>query len=159
MLFLVGIDPGGHGAVSIVSLDGKDRTAYAFNKYTKHDLKNILIHYRDFLDVPLMAYIEEVHSMPNNGRVQAFSFGENYGFWLGLLTGLDIPYETVLPVKWQSVLKLRTRGLEYKQRKNALKGHAQRLYPSLNPTLDTCDALLIAEYGRRLSIEQRKAAR
>jgi len=159
MLFVVGIDPGGHGAVSIVSLDGRDRVAYGFEKYTPHDLKNILNYYTEFLGVSLTAFIEEVHAMPRDGKVQAFSFGKNYGFWLGLLTGLNIPYETVIPLKWQNGLKLRVRGLEYKQKKKELKGHAQRLFPSLNPTLGTCDALLIAEYGRKVLIEQRKAAR
>lgn len=159
MLYVIGIDPGGHGAIAFTSLDGTKRAVYAFNDNTEHDVKGIIQYYKNFLGVELKAYIEEVHAMPKDGKVQAFSFGKNYGFWLGLLTALDVPYYPVIPLKWQNGLRLKLRKLEYKQKKNALKGHAQRLFPMLSPTLDTADALLIAEFGRQITIAERKAAR
>ena len=38
---------------------------------------------------------------------------------------------------------------KYGEKKKALKEIAQKRFPELNLTLDTCDAALIAEYGRR----------
>lgn len=159
MLAIIGIDPGSHGAISFVTLDGRVRNVYGFSKYTEHDIKNLITEHREFLGYELKAYIEEVHSMPRDGKVQAFSFGKNYGFWLGLLTGLEVPYHTVIPLKWQSGLKLKVRGLEYKEKKNALKANAQRLFPQLSPTLETCDSLLIAEYGRQITLNEIREAR
>lgn len=158
MQLIIGIDPGGHGAIAFTSLDGSYRSAHAFSKNTEYDIKSLILEHRDFMGYDLKAYIEEVHSMPRDGKVQAFSFGKNYGFWLGLLTGLGVPYYPVIPLKWQSGLKLKLRGLEYKQKKKVLKGHSQRLFPSLNPTLDTCDALLISEYGRQITLSEKKIA-
>lgn len=159
MLTIIGIDPGSHGGISFVSLDGNVRSVYGFSKHTEHDIRNIIMEQREFFGYSLKAYIEEVHSMPRDGKVQAFSFGKNYGFWLGLLTGLDVPYYPVIPLKWQSGLRLKVRGLEYKEKKNALKANAQRLFPQLKPTLETCDALLIAEYGRQITLNEIREAR
>ena len=50
-------------------------------------------------------------------------------------------------------------GLEYREKKNALKANAQRMFPKLNPTLETSDALLIAEYGRQAALNELKTAR
>ena len=155
---ILGIDPGSHGALSYVSLDGNARSVWGFSKYTEHDIKDVIQTQRTLFGYELTAYIEEVHSMPKDGKVQAFSFGKNYGFWIGLLTGLDIPYHTVIPLKWQSTLRLKVRGLEYREKKNALKANAQRLFPDLNPTLETADALLIAEYGRQIVLNEIKQA-
>lgn len=156
MICIIGIDPGVHGALSFVTTDGVNRSVHSFDKNTPHDIRDLIIEKRDFLGCNLKAYIEEVHSMPGDGKVQSFSFGKNYGFWLGLLTGLEIPYYTVIPLKWQSALKLKVRGLEYKKKKNELKANAQRLFPNLKPTLETADALLIAEYGRQITLNDIK---
>lgn len=155
---IIGIDPGSHGAISFVSLDGLSRNVFGFSKHTEYDIKSIILEHKDFLGFELKAYIEEVHAMPHDGKVQSFSFGKNYGFWIGLLTGLGIPYHIVIPLKWQSALKLKVRGLEYRQKKNQLKANAQRLFPQLSPTLETCDALLIAEYGRQVTLKEIREA-
>ena len=154
---IIGIDPGAHGGMSFVSLDGAERKAYSFAKLTYHDIVNLLIEYD--LMYSLTVFIEEVHAMPKDGKVQAFSFGRNYGILLGILTALKISRTDVLPAKWQSYLKLRVRGLEYRDKKRALREEAIKRFPSLNPTLDTCDALLIAEYGRQVLIAEEKAVR
>lgn len=155
-MYIIGIDPGVSGTMSIVNLNGDCREVYAFSKYTEHDLRIVL---EDFATLhECKAFLEEVHAMPRDGKKQAFSFGNNFGFWRGLMTGLKIPYEPIIPLKWQNGLKLKLRGLEYKQKKNKLKGIAQQWYPHLKPTLDTCDALLIAEYGRRFILEQKRIA-
>lgn len=152
---IIGIDPGAHGGLSFVSLDGTKRQVYSFAKLTYHDIANLMVEYD--LTYDIIVFIEEVHAMPKDGKVQAFSFGRNYGILLGLLTALKLSRVDVLPAKWQSFLKLRVRGLEYRDKKRALRDEAIKRFPKLNPTLETCDALLIAEYGRQVIIAEKNA--
>ena len=91
------------------------------------------------------AYIEKVGATPQMGVVSAFTFGRSYGWLLGVLDALRIPYEFVTPQKWQKAMGCLTGG-----DKNVSKAAAQRLWPSLKITHANADALLIAEYGRRL---------
>ena len=91
------------------------------------------------------AYLEKVHSMPRQGVASTFKFGTSYGFCLGLLTSLLVPFEEVTPSKWQTFMKCKTGG-----DKNVTKAAAQRLHPRTKVTHKNADALLIAEYGRRV---------
>ncbi len=164
MIYVLGIDPGIHGGYCLKHLDGSDNTTFAFSKQTSADIVKTL---KDYINATrfivgvnsVTAFIEEVHSMPHDGKVSAFSFGKNYGWWLGVLTTLGIPIIEIPPVKWQAALKLRVRGLEYRDKKKALKEAAQKRFPDLNLTLDTCDAALIAEYGRQLILSERMTAK
>ena len=101
------------------------------------------------------AYIEKVSSSPQMGVTSAFTFGRGYGFLRGLLTAYNYPFEEVLPRKWQASFGMKKGKDESNtQWKNRLKGKAQQLFPHLKVTLATADALLIAEYGRRLRCEK-----
>ncbi|UKI40519.1 MAG: hypothetical protein L6V95_10050 [Candidatus Melainabacteria bacterium] len=73
---VIGIDPGKHGAISFASLNGDFRKVFGFSKYTEHDIKNIILEHKEFLGYKLTAFIEDVHAMPKDGKVQAFSFGK-----------------------------------------------------------------------------------
>lgn len=81
--------------------------------------------------------------MPKQGVASSFKFGRSYGFLIGLLTGLRIPYEFVTPQKWQKAMGCLTHG-----DKNISKAAAQRRWPNEKWTHATADAGLIAEYGR-----------
>ncbi len=157
MVRVLGIDPGAHGGFCFRDTSHEQYAdVYAFNKLTPHDIAGIIQNEKEICKIcgmQIKAYIEEVHSMPRDGKASAFSFGKNFGMWLGILTALGIPYEEVLPAKWQAGLKLRVRGMDYRDKKKALKEIAQKKFPELNLTLDTCDAVLIAEYGCRAIIE------
>jgi len=162
MIYVLGIDPGAHGGMSLVQLDGGRRYAIAFDKITLPEIAasvKAIKEMTDLLGDCLVGFIEEVHSMPKDGKVQAFSFGKNYGFLIGVLIALGIHMYDVPPQKWQAGLKLRVRGLEYRDKKKALKEIAQKRFPDLKPTLDTCDAMLIAEYGRQVLLYEHKLAR
>jgi hypothetical protein len=84
---------------------------------------------------------------------QMFKFGRSYGFLQGLLTATGIAYETVIPRTWQKSFGVEPRarkgGETQGQFKGRLKELAQSLYPSVKMTLQTCDALLLAEYCRK----------
>ena len=97
-----------------------------------------------------------------------FKFGRSYGMLLMALTAAQIPFEEVHPAKWQKGLGIAPKhkgkkkvvglaantvvvGSESKvQFKNRLKHKAEQLFPGVKVTLATSDALLLAEYGRRL---------
>ena len=98
------------------------------------------------------AYIEHVHSFPKQGVASTWKFAQNYGFLRGCLVTLGIPFEEVSPMKWQKAMGLLVynKKLTKTQKKNRNKQKAQQLFPGLKLTHATADAILIAEYGRRL---------
>jgi hypothetical protein len=93
----------------------------------------------------LHAVIESVHASPQMGVTSAFTFGRGYGFLRGLLIGAKIPFEEVSPVRWQAALGCRSKG-----DKNVTKAKAGQLFPDVKVTHANADALLLAEYLRRL---------
>jgi len=52
------------------------------------------------------AFIENVHSFPHDGHVQAFRFGRNFGAWQGILCALGIPIKLISPNQWRKGLYL-----------------------------------------------------
>jgi hypothetical protein len=68
------------------------------------------------------------------------------------LTAASIPYEEVNPQLWQSALHIspRKNGEVKSKWKSRLKAVAQQLFPRGGITLATADAVLLAEYGRRM---------
>jgi hypothetical protein len=55
----------------------------------------------------------------------------------------------VRPQKWQGYLSLGKSEGDKTKWKNKLKQRAQSLFPSLDVTLATADALLLLEYGNK----------
>ena len=94
--------------------------------------------------------VEKVHAMPLDSSKAAFSFGENFGMIQLALAALEIPHDWVTPQTWQKEMNLNGKYATKVIRKNAHKAAAQRLYPDIKITHANADALLIAEYGRRL---------
>lgn len=140
---IVGIDPGKMGAATIVLVnDGSIVDVLEYAKHTEREIADSLLEY-----IPTIkkAMIERVSAFPGQGVKSVFSFGTNFGFWIGVLVSLKIPYELVSPVKWQRSLGCLTKG-----DKNITKAHAQRLYPHYKITHANADSILIAEYGRRM---------
>jgi len=140
----IGIDPGVSGAISVIDNNGK-QIAFIKNKETERDVQ-------EFLNSHNMAYfavIEKVHSMPAQGVASSFKFGKSYGFLRGILVASGIPFEGVSPQKWQKVMECRTGG-----DKNVSKARAQQLFPTEKITHATADAMLLAEYCRRLYNER-----
>lgn len=69
-----------------------------------------------------MVILEQVGSMPGEGSVSAFTFGEGFGLIQGLLIALDRPWQLVRPQKW-------TKDLNLPRDKGAHRLAAQRLFP------------------------------
>ena len=85
-------------------------------------------------------------TVTTQGATGTFTFAQGYGFIRGVLITIGIPFEDVTPQAWQKTLGCLTRG-----DKNVSKAKAQQLFPQLpRITHAIADALLIAEYGRRI---------
>jgi Holliday junction resolvasome RuvABC endonuclease subunit len=91
--------------------------------------------------------------MPKQGVASSFKFGVNYGIVRMALTAAGIPFEEVTPQAWQKALGIthRKKTETPSEWKNRLRARAQQLFPSVSLTLATADALLIAEYCRRIN--------
>ena len=140
-MIYVGIDPGVTGGLAWVDSGGGEMEASALPK-TETDIW-WLFH---ALPTAPQRYclIEKVHSMPAQGVASSFKFGRNYGFLRGLLVALKIPFDEVIPQRWQKAMGCLSGG-----DKNVTKQKAQQLFPGIKVTHATADALLIAEYCRR----------
>lgn len=144
-MIYIGIDPGKSGGVAFVNDDGY---AHAHKMPdTDRDLLNLLNDRRN-----CRASLERVNAgvwghgkAGQMGVTSAFTFGKGYGAILMALTAASIPFDEVLPAKWQQVMGCRTGG-----DKNISKRRAQQLFPTLTVTHAIADALLLAEYCRRL---------
>jgi len=141
---IIGLDPGSCGAAVLLREDGSTDIA-RFDKLTQVDITDALSEWTLDTETPCFAYLEKVHAMPKQGVSSTFKFGLNYGFLIGCLTALKIPYEFVTPNTWQKALSCQSHG-----DKNVTKAKAQQLFPHLKIIHTIADALLIAEYGRRI---------
>lgn len=141
MSAILGVDPGASGSI-VCLVDGE--SSWIKLDSTERDIWTALQTW-DAEHVLDFAFIERVHSMPKQGVSSSFKFGQSYGFLRGLLIASGIPFEEVTPQAWQKAMGCQSRG-----DKNVTKARAQQLFPGVKITHANADALLIAEYGRRV---------
>lgn len=144
-MVIVGIDPGQKGA--IVEL-GDDIFVHPMPGIA--DVRNLLD-----ASEPYHVFIEKAQSFPGQGISSAFNYGVHFGELLGCIQALGIAHTLVPPRTWTKVMHAGCAAGEPKER--SLEA-ARRLFPSVNLVQPRCkkphdgivDALLIAEYGRRV---------
>lgn len=146
-MHIIGIDPGKNGAMAVIDTNITANSGVIdVKKFSNATESEICDFFRVYAEQKIsFAYIEKVHTMPKQGIVSAFTFGKNFGFLIGCLTCLKIPFEFVSPQKWQKDLGCLSKG-----DKNVTKTKAQQLFPNIKCTHSDSDALLIAEFGRRV---------
>jgi heterodisulfide reductase subunit C len=89
-------------------------------------------------------YIERVWARPYERG--AFTFGENYGIWLGIIASLKLERIDVLPKEWQAVVGNRI-PKDYTERKRYFKRRAQKWAGRNHKiTLLNADAVCIGMY-------------
>ena len=141
----LGIDPGQNGGIAVIGPDTAEAWRYPGDIPTAATLA------RDIAErtSPVLACIERVSAMPKQGVTSTFKFGANYGGWQGILSALGVPYITVMPRKWQSVLLDSGTG-ETKERSLSM---ARRLYPGVDLRYRAddgkADALHLARWAQR----------
>ena len=143
----VGIDPGKSGGIMVIDEMG-EATAYKCPEKVldMSILFKLIVGHTAPDNVGLL--MERVWARPGNAVRAAFTYGVNYGQWLGIAASHEIKMYTVLPnnwIKWVGCPK----ALPVADRKRWLKAKAKELYPELNKvTLATADAILITHYGK-----------
>lgn len=106
-MIVAGIDPGLDGAVAILDHDGQlilfptpviKAAGGGKRSFDLARMQDILCPVRN---VAGLVVIERVGAMPGQGVTSMFNFGMGYGMWLGLLAGLGIPHQPVMPAAWK----------------------------------------------------------
>jgi Holliday junction resolvasome RuvABC endonuclease subunit len=150
----IGIDPGVSGGIAALTDNGMVIDAIKM-PVTDQDVLAVTRFYSERADVegPCRAVLERVNAGVFGGRktgqsmgvTSAFTFGTGVGRLRMALAASDIPFDEIAPVSWQTALQCRSRG-----DKNVTKARAQQLFPKEKVTHAIADALLLAEYCRRL---------
>lgn len=103
--------------------------------------------------------IESVHAMPGQGVSSTFTFGQNFGMILGVVSANSIPYELVSPNKWQK--EMVTAADKCESTKQSSYNAARRLHPDMdfrrsvrarNFDDNKVDATLICDYAIRKNL-------
>lgn len=161
-MIYIGIDPGLTGAIADIDSNGgvliHDTPTIQLKKggkakkdYLPLEMATILIDYAPFA---CHVFIEKVGAMPGQGVTSMFNFGKGFGLWLGILAALRLPYTLITPQAWKKEL------MQGMPDKDAARVRAQQLFPqaiaelSRKKDIGRADALLIAEYGRRITNRQ-----
>lgn len=158
-MIVAGIDPGLDGAVAI--LDDKGGLALLYEtpvlkaakggkrSFDLNGMREILV----FAN-PSLVVIESVHAMPKQGVTSCFNFGMGYGYWIGLMVGIGIPFQAVTPQQWKGAILGGT-----KRDKAAAIEFVTRRFPKINllatpksrvPHDGFADASCLALYARQL---------
>lgn len=150
---ILGIDPGLTGGIALYSMIKHElvfvKAMPVKATHQKHhapiDLKAIARFIDPYTSRIRFAAIEDVHSMPNNGPVQAFKFGFATGLLHGICETLGLKVLPVSPAVWKCALNLG------KNKKQSL-ALAQKLFPKdseeflLSKDDGKAEAALIARY-------------
>jgi len=142
-----GIDPGKMGAVACLSSEGSFVFVEDLPQTDAEWLEILQIDYGRPLDY---CALENVHALPNQSTVAGFTFGKNVGKAELLAENLSSvePPLLVTPQKWKKYFKL-------DKDKHKSVELAREMFPEAEELLlyskdGRAEALLIAEYGRRL---------
>lgn len=148
----IGIDIGKSGA--LVSID--ETGAVEIVPFDEEDYRDALERWRDD---EIVAACEKIHSMPNQGVSSSFTFGENYGWILGLLYAYRVPVNLVSPMAWKKAFGVQmSKDASKAEKKAKTIAEMKRLFPSVSlkrtekSRIDDdniADALAIAEFCRR----------
>ena len=149
MSIYIGIDPGKKGAMAIMGYSNTTGERYMM-KIIPFDPQEYIKTLKQFNGATVC--IEQVHSLPREGVKSVWSFGQTYGWLLGVLDAVGLSYQTVPPNLWKKDFSLLR--AEKKQSIEVCK----RLFPGVElRRTDKCrtdddnmaDAALICEYARR----------
>lgn len=150
MSAVLGVDPGVSGGIAVLRGDGAVFFIQGVNgEMTEKELAMMVGSAVDILQRAGgdTAFVEKVGFIKGDGGKGSFTFGGVYKFVLGCLHTRRVNVVNVYPQAWQAKLGCLTGG-----NKNVSKAMAQELFPEIKMTHRIADALLIAEYGRRVTL-------
>lgn len=143
MTYYLGIDPGKSGGWAMIREHGGACQTIKSGTCNIKELQTFLCDWK-----PAFAMLEYVSSSPQQGVRSAFTFGQSYGQIEAILVCCGIPFDRVTPKKWQAAMQCLSGG-----DKNVTKRRAQELFPDVKVTHAIADALLLAEYCRRVKLQ------
>ena len=147
-MIIIAIDPGKNGAIAVRTDTGIVVEKMPSTPKDLYDFINEWAVLSTREDMPVVAYLEQVSAMPNNGAKSMFTFGQGFGHLQMALIANGVRTIEVRPQKWQKALSLiDSKNVPKSEHKNRLKKKAQQLFPNTKVTADTQDALLISEYA------------
>ena len=139
---IIAIDPGWSGAVAFFEKGYLQLTVNCPTSREPDEMAQILK--LNIGKKKPVVYIERVWARPYERG--AFSFGQNYGIWLGIIASLGLKRVDVLPKVWQKVIGNRI-PKDYAERKRYFKIRAKRWAGKKHKvTLINADAICIGMY-------------
>lgn len=163
MTFVLGIDPGLSGAVSVMTSSGEFVEVFDIpvmqtggkQSFVKNTVNAAALFTKLQLvrsgGAGLVAYVETISAMPKQGVASMFSMGHTLGAITSVLACLQIPYIMVRPQEWKKATGL------LKTDKNQSRAVAVQRFPTATPWLERvkdhnrAESLLIAHYGAQRS--------
>lgn len=146
----IGIDPGKNGGIAYLT---NGRIHASKMPSTLDELKSVLEYIHDNHKNPCV-FVETVQAWTGDDDSPGKKFGINkmlksYNQIESTLTFVGLPFVPVYPVSWQTTCGLLIRGSKETktERKNRFKDYAQNLFPELNITLATSDAVCLVQSG------------
>lgn len=97
-MIYIGIDPGAKGAMALLYDNSRVPEIIPYNKEEYIDRLRLLF----YEEAECICCIESVHALPKQGITSTWNFGVSYGWLLGLLDTLAIPYQPIAPYKWKN---------------------------------------------------------
>ena len=143
----IGIDPGKGGGIAVIHGKGQIK-AYKCPESSEEMALLFQIIIGNTPPNKIRLLMERVWARPTNAVRAAFSYGVNYGQWLGISASHEVDMNTVIPIDWIKWIGC-PKALKKDVRKRWLKEKARELYPKVNKlTLATSDAILITHYAK-----------
>lgn len=96
-MIYIGIDPGAKGAMALLDDNARLPKIIPFDKEEYIDRLRLLF----YEEAECICCIESVHALPRQGVTSTWNFGVSYGWLLGMLDTLCIPYQPITPQKWK----------------------------------------------------------
>lgn len=151
-MIFIGIDPGVSGGIAFLSDHNPHGRYPMVHKMpeTERDLLDVLRAGTFGMSGAVKAVLERVNAgvfgkAGRMGVTSAFTFGRGVGRLEMALTAANIPFDYASANVWQKVMGCLSKG-----DKNVTKRRAQQLFPTVTVTHAVADALLLAEYCRRV---------
>lgn len=151
----IGIDPGEKGGIAVLD-KGSNVLDIVKMPVTPQDILQYISEWKDNDEYVVHCALEDVgKGMPGQSSVATAKLARHCGHLEMVLLAKEVKTVYVTPKKWQKEYQLgSSKGYTKTQWKNKLKAKAQQLFPELGKkvTLAVSDALLIAEYCKRLNV-------
>lgn len=146
---IIGIDPGLSGALAFITSDGRTVTHKTASTPPLDALRDAIAGVETRECIVCMERVGGFiagKSLPGSAM---FKMGQNAGYWEGACAALGLRLMLVRPQEWQAGIP-GAHGTEGAARKRVLRAEAMRRFPQHKITLQDADALLIADFARRI---------